>query len=152
MQDAFSVVDIHEVPGFVDADLGGDPFTALTTGVDFQVVGPGREGAVAMALYKEHDGAVMAPIARSTTRYESRHQAFTKAHTALAAAIEQGLGKGPLPPLNNALVKKYDSRYKTMGFHSDMAQDLHGDSYICLYSCYPKHEAGGPPRLPPGSL
>ena len=37
---------------------------------------------------------------------------------------------------NNALLEMYDKDYVTMGEHSDQAQDLDLDSYICLFSCY----------------
>lgn len=37
---------------------------------------------------------------------------------------------------NNALIEVYDSKYKTMGFHSDQALDIKDNSYIAIYSSY----------------
>ena len=47
------------------------------------------------------------------------------------------------------MVELYDSSYTKMGFHTDQAQDLALDSYICIFSCYEGNtcESDEPPRM-----
>jgi hypothetical protein len=44
------------------------------------------------------------------------------------------------------MLEVYDSRYRTMKFHTDQALDLNPDSYICLFSCY-EHGSDSHPRI-----
>eukprot|EP00026_Physarum_polycephalum_P015615 Phypoly_transcript_16336.p1 GENE.Phypoly_transcript_16336~~Phypoly_transcript_16336.p1 ORF type:complete len:262 (+),score=12.64 Phypoly_transcript_16336:34-786(+) len=98
-------------------------YSALASSVAFEVVGRGREGAI---LIDDKDGRV--PLYRSTAEFQQPSQRFRPIHHELVAAI--GL------PLNNALIERYTSEYKKMGWHSDQSLDLADDSYIAVVSAY----------------
>ncbi|MBV1919708.1 MAG: alpha-ketoglutarate-dependent dioxygenase AlkB [Pseudomonadales bacterium] len=102
----------------------------LYTSVLFENAGKGRLGTVLV----DNDTTCGTPIVRTTTKYQSPAHRFSKVHAQLAQAI----GKSASLPVafNNALIEHYVDRYASMGMHSDQAQDLHGSSFIALFSCY----------------
>lgn len=110
---------------------GADPFARLLACTRFEDVsrGKGRVGAVLVDV--ADDGSV--PLVRTTTQYSAPAQQFQPAHTALRDAVEAATG---ITGLNNVLAEVYDERYRSMGFHSDQAQDLAPGSCIAVYSCY----------------
>lgn len=91
----------------------------------------GRQGCVLVDCKK--DGSI--PIVRTTTQYSEPAQNFQPIHRTLIAAIAAEANMDGLS-FNNGLLEVYDSRYPTMGYHSDQALDLEETSYICLFSCY----------------
>eukprot|EP01113_Clastostelium_recurvatum_P035410 TRINITY_DN4936_c0_g1_i4.p1 TRINITY_DN4936_c0_g1~~TRINITY_DN4936_c0_g1_i4.p1 ORF type:complete len:254 (+),score=44.95 TRINITY_DN4936_c0_g1_i4:24-764(+) len=98
-------------------------YDALVSSVEFERLGSGREGAI---LVDDRDGRV--PIHRSTTPFSLPLQRFKPIHHELVQAI--GL------PLNNAMIERYTSSYRKMGWHSDHALDLADDGYIAVVSAY----------------
>lgn len=113
-------------------------FELLCEGIEFEDLCPGRNGAILMT----NNNTRRRPIVRSTTKYEKPPQYMSKEqkeYFKLLSYIPYGdphdwINKG------NALVEIYDERYKTMGYHSDQAQDLEKDGYILLFSCYKNPE------------
>jgi len=119
-----------------DANL----FDQLLTSVRFEHGGKGRQGAVIV----RPDGARGCPIVRTTSKYSLPAQCFQPVHEQLARQIQQ---TASLPAsFNNALVECYSSAYTKMGFHSDMALDLHEGTSIALFSCYRHPEQVHTPR------
>lgn len=101
-----------------------NPFDILSR-TKFEHVTKGRSAAILVEL---EDGKV--PIVRTTTMYDNPAIKFSDLHKQLLSTTEI--------KYNNAMIEKYDSTYRTMGFHSDQAIDLDDNSYIAIYSCY-KH-------------
>ena len=99
----------------------------LMESVSFEPITGGRLGAVLADL---RDGVV--PLVRTTTRYHNPTQPFTRVHYDLITSIAD-LG---ITGLNNALIELYDDQYRTMGFHTDQAQDLEPGSSIAIVSYY----------------
>jgi len=97
----------------------------------FEEVCKGRLGAV--LVDPSPDGLV--PLVRTTTKYTEPPQVFKPIHHEIAKKIRY--------PFNNALIEVYDDDYKTMGFHSDQAQDLAEGSMIGVFSAYEDPEKGG---------
>lgn len=85
------------------------------------------------------------PLIRTTTVYGKPSQPFSSIHQNVIDKIRKASGVHDLD-LNNAMLEVYDSRYKTMGFHTDQALDMDPESYICLFSCY-EQGADDYPRL-----
>ncbi|KAF3909576.1 hypothetical protein AA313_de0205610 [Arthrobotrys entomopaga] len=85
------------------------------------------------------------PIVRTTTAYQTPSQPFSPLHETIISTIRQKSGI-PNLTLNHAMMEIYDSKYTTMGFHTDQALDLASDSYICLFSTY-EHGADDHPRV-----
>lgn len=118
-----------------------DPFAELSAAVHWEDVGKGRQGAVLTKV--EEPGGV--PLVRTTTRYGSPAQCFRTVHERLAQRIRE---RAALPAgFNNALVERYTNAYKTMGSHSDQALDLADGSFIAVFSCYQRPEAGPSRKL-----
>lgn len=117
-------------------DLGDDPFSALSAGVDFEDVTRGRRGTHLVDV-----GPKGVPLVRTTTRYARPARRFTAAHHGLVDAIRRAIAddprrEGAMPSFDNALIEIYERTYRKMGYHTDQALDLADDSYIALYSCY----------------
>jgi hypothetical protein len=102
-------------------NLSEDVYDALKF-VNFETLSPGRSGAV---LVNNNENI---PIIRTTTKYTQPAQMFPD----ICYKIMEHIGMS----FNNALIEMYDSRYTTMGFHSDQSLDLEDESFICLFSCY----------------
>lgn len=101
-----------------------DAFARLGA-AELEPVAPGRWGGVAVRL-AAGTGASEVPLVRSTTVYHRPPRLFG---LWLDALLPEEVG-------NNALLEVYDDRYRTMGFHSDQAQDLADGSEISIYSFY----------------
>jgi len=139
-----------------DVNTIGTLFESLMTGIDWETTGKGRLGAV---LVKQNQKGET-PIVRTTTKYEKPTHLFSKLHIALANKIfKKGSGilngkkvdlndanevdlnnANEVDLMNNALIECYKEQYKTMGFHSDQAQDLEENTAIFIYSCYKNPE------------
>ena len=104
-------------------------FKQLSESVIFEDIFDGRKGAI---LVDKKDELI--PLVRSTTVYNRPAQLFSKIHYDILEKIKNETNL----EFNNALIELYDSKYCTMGYHSDQALDLADDSYICLFSCYEK--------------
>lgn len=100
---------------------------------NFEEVCKGRLGGV--LVDPSPDGLV--PLVRTTTKYTEPSQVFKPIHHEIAEAI------GKIRGFNNALIEVYDDDYKTMGFHSDQAQDLAKGSMIGVFSAYEDPDKGG---------
>jgi len=79
---------------------------------------------------------VVAPIVRSTLKLKQSAHAFSAVHHQLISEIQTQCKTKKKIDFNHAMMEIYDSRYRTMGFHSDQALDLDSSSYIALFSCY----------------
>jgi hypothetical protein len=110
-------------------DIHRNLFFDLQDGIQFETICTGRTGAILVRA----DSCDHVPLVRSTTAYLNPPHRFTAHHNELMASI---LEHFPSATFNNALIEVYDERYKSMGMHSDQAQDLASNSYIALYSCY----------------
>ncbi|MFE7618148.1 hypothetical protein [Streptomyces sp. NPDC057496] len=118
-----------------------DLFAELSASARLEDVGKGRRGAVLTEV--DEEGGV--PLVRTTTRYGSPAQRFRAVHERLARQIQE---RAALPVgLNNALIESYTNAYATMGGHSDQALDLADESFIAVFSCYQRPEAGPPRKL-----
>jgi hypothetical protein len=104
-------------------------FQDLLSGVDLEPITTGRLGGTLGLI---QNGLV--PLVRTTSRYTLSIQNMTKHHQRLLQHIQK------IPPneciYNNALIEVYGHQYRSMGYHSDQAQDLDEKSSICLFSCY----------------
>ena len=118
----------------------GDFFPVLYQSVRFEHFSKGRQLAV---LHRSEDGHM--PLVRTTTVYQTPSQPFVPIHETIINKIREASSIEDLR-LNNAMLEIYDSRYTTMGFHTDQTLDLEPNSYICLFSCYEKG-ADSHPRL-----
>ncbi|MEU9047852.1 MULTISPECIES: alpha-ketoglutarate-dependent dioxygenase AlkB [unclassified Kitasatospora] len=116
-------------------------FAELSASARLEDVGKGRRGAVLTKI----DEAGGVPLVRTTTRYGSPTQRFLAVHERLAQRIREraALSAG----FNNALIESYTNAYTTMGSHSDQALDLADESFIAVFSCYRRPEAGPPRKL-----
>ena len=120
---------------------GEDLFAELSASVHWEDVGKGRRGAVLTRV--DEDGRV--PLVRTTTRYAAPAQRFRDVHERLAVRIQE---HAEIPvAFNNALIETYTNAYTTMGAHSDQALDLAEDSFIAVFSCYRRPDAGPPRKL-----
>ena len=110
-------------------------FENITETINFENITNGRDGAI-LIDYNYTDNIVTAiPLVRSTTKYKNPAQKFLPIHYNIIDNIKKTTQIENLE-FNNALIEIYDNNYRSMGFHSDQAQDLADNSYICLYSCY----------------
>jgi hypothetical protein len=109
-------------------------FEILQDSVSFEDVTKGRKGANVAKIEKEGDITIV-PLVRTTTRYKNPTQPFKSVHEEVIYKIKENFSDLKLD-FNNALIEIYDSRYKTMAFHSDLSLDLDKDSYIAIFSCY----------------
>lgn len=118
----FSTIHLASPPSFEALVEAAPPLEGVTRG---------RVGGVIVDMAKDHS----VPLVRTTTRYENPPRIFQPIHHDLVKQI--GLS------FNNGLVEIYTDEYKTMGYHSDQAQDLAEDSYIAVLSIYKEPEKGG---------
>jgi len=105
-------------------------FGVLSRATKFEDIARGRKGAVLVDCEKD-----LVPVVRTTTRYEKPAQKFLGVHQDIVDKIKT-VSKIDNLRFNNALIELYDTKYCTMGYHSDQAQDLDQKSYICVFSCY----------------
>ncbi|MFG2294384.1 hypothetical protein [Streptomyces sp. NPDC048603] len=118
---------------------GENLFAELSASAHWEDVGKGRRSAVLTRI----DEAGDVPLVRTTARYGGPAQRFRAVHERLARRIQERAG---LPAgFNNALIESYTNAYRKMGSHSDQALDLADESFIAVFSCYRRPEAG-PPR------
>ena len=103
-------------------------FNQLSNSINFEKTGYGRQGAN-LALI-DNDNNI--PIVRTTTVYKNPIQNFLPIHNKIINDIKNKHNV----EINNAMVEIYETKYKTMGFHSDQALDLQDNSFICIFSCY----------------
>ncbi|MER7578813.1 alpha-ketoglutarate-dependent dioxygenase AlkB [Kitasatospora sp. NPDC097691] len=120
---------------------GENPFAELSASTRWEDVGKGRSGAVLARI----DEAGEVPLVRTTTRYGEPAQRFRAVHERLAQRIRECAGFSV--DFNNALTERYTNAYRTMGGHSDQALDLADESFIAVFSCYQRPEAGPPRKL-----
>jgi hypothetical protein len=81
------------------------------------------------------------PLVRTTSAYEQPPQRFRPVHQELVARIEACFARSLR--FNNCMAELYETSYRKMGFHTDQAQDLEEDSWICLFSCYESPDPKG---------
>jgi len=114
----------------ISLDYKANLFSQLLQQTDFEDITKGRKGSVLVDVKND-----ITPIVRTTTKYNKLAQKFKLVHYDIMKKIRE---KSNIPNIwfNNALIELYDRDYCTMGFHSDQALDLSGDSYIAVYSCY----------------
>ncbi|MEU8778134.1 hypothetical protein [Streptomyces sp. NPDC048606] len=119
----------------------GDLFAELAASTVWEDVGKGRRGAV----LTRPDGTGGVPLVRTTTRYGNPAQRFRAVHERLARRVRElaGIPVG----FDNALVERYTNAYTTMGGHSDQALDLADGSFIAVFSCYARPDAGPSRKL-----
>lgn len=98
----------------------------------------GRQGGNIADIEIINDAMVRVPVVRTTTPYINPTQNFRPVHFDIIEKIKRCDKKYNTISFNNAMVEKYDSRYRKMKFHSDQSLDLDEseDSYICIFSCY----------------
>jgi hypothetical protein len=113
-------------------------FNELANSVQFEDICRGRQGAVLVKCDENNQ----VPIVRTTSIYNNLAQKFLPIHDEIIEKIQKtylsefnNISFNNIS-FNNALIEVYDTRYKTMGYHSDQAIDLEEKSYIALYSCY----------------
>lgn len=119
--------------------LSEDAFTTLSTSTRFEDITIGRKGAILVEIENE-----LIPIVRTTTRYSNPVQKFLPIHKEIVSHVRDLFSS--TIAFNNAIIEMYDSRYRTMKYHSDQALDLAEDSLICIYSCY-EDELSTPRKL-----
>ncbi len=117
---------------FIKRNLNLEPniFVQLSSSVKFEDVATGRIGT---NIVDNSNGLI--PIVRTTTVYSKPANQFKQVHRDLISKISNTLPNLNLQ-FNNGLVEVYNNQYRTMGFHSDQAQDLVPNSYICICSFY----------------
>jgi len=122
----FSTLHLASPPAFEALVEAAPPLEGVTKG---------RVGGVIVDTTRDH----AVPLVRTTTRYTCPPRVFQPVHHELVKQI----GK----PFNNGLVEIYTDEYKTMGYHSDQAQDLADDSYIAVLSVYKHPDRPGKRQL-----
>lgn len=105
-------------------------FDELANTTQFENITKGRKGAILVDTQND-----LIPLVRTTTSYDLAPQKFTRTHLHIIEQIKK-ISNIPELQFNNAMIEIYTSQYQTMGYHSDQAQDLQDNSYICLFSCY----------------
>jgi hypothetical protein len=111
-------------------DYKTNVFEELSKSTKFEDITNGRQGAILIDVKN-----CLTPIVRTTTIYNKPSQTFNPIHYEIVEKIRAATNMKDLN-FNNALIEIYDSKYTTMGFHSDQAQDLDENSFICLFSVY----------------
>lgn len=107
-----------------------NPFVLLSDSIEFENITKGRIGTNIFQIQND-----LIPLVRTTTKYNKPGQKFLPVHSELVNKIRCISGIEEID-FNNGLVEIYSSQYRTMGFHTDQAQDLESDSYICICSFY----------------
>ncbi|EPS45655.1 hypothetical protein H072_345 [Dactylellina haptotyla CBS 200.50] len=123
----------YHIPSLNTHDDPSSPanlFSLIYDSVQWEQFSKGRQ--IAIISRPEND---LTPLVRTTTVYQTPSQPFTAIHETIVDEIRKASGIDTLS-LNHAMMEIYDSRYTTMGFHTDQGLDLADDSYICLFSCY----------------
>jgi hypothetical protein len=105
-------------------------FDELSRSIEYEDITKGRKGAILVDCKND-----LIPLVRTTTNYKKPTQRFLRIHYDIIEQIKNITNNNELD-FNNAMIEIYDSKYCTMGFHSDQATDLAKDSYICIFSCY----------------
>ena len=105
-------------------------FEEFSKSIEFENITNGRKATI-LVDYTNN----LIPLVRTTTIYNNPMQQFLPIHYDLIKNMKKISNIKDLE-LNNALVEIYDSRYRTMKFHSDQSLDLSTNSYICIFSCY----------------
>lgn len=114
----------------------GDLFAELSASARLEDVGKGRRSATLTRV----DEAGGVALVRTTTQYGNPAQRFRPVHERLARRIRELAAL--TADFNNALIEAYTNVYTTMGSHSDQALDLADGSFIAVFSCYRRPEAG----------
>jgi hypothetical protein len=120
-------------------------FEALQTSVSWEQVGKGR--AMATLVNSDDTAAdALVPVVRSTTVCHQPAQWFKDAHHAVLRDMQVYMPEELKPfawghKFNNAMLEKYTPECRSMAYHSDLALDLHPDSYIAIFSCYDSPQA-----------
>ncbi|KAF3915569.1 hypothetical protein ABW21_db0205698 [Orbilia brochopaga] len=123
-----------------DSDSFDNFFPLLYESVEWEGFSKGRQIAI---IHRPTESQI--PLVRTTTVYQTPSQPFSPVHQTIIDRIKEASGIEVLH-FNHAMMEIYDSRYTSMGFHTDQALDLDPDSYICLFSCY-EHGADMHPRV-----
>jgi hypothetical protein len=113
-----------------DIDFKTNIYDELSKSIEFENITNGRTGAVLVDCKNE-----LIPLVRTTTCYNKPAQKFLPIHYDIIENIKKVTNDKNLE-FNNALIEVYNSKYCTMGYHTDQSLDLADDSYICLFSCY----------------
>jgi len=111
-------------------DFEHNLFDELSNTIKFDNITKGRKGAILVDIQNN-----LVPLVRSSTSYNLAPQKFTSTHHHVIEQIKKINNELDLQ-FNNAMIEIYTSEYRTMGYHSDQSQDLHNDSYVCIFSCY----------------
>ncbi|KAF3915769.1 hypothetical protein ABW20_dc0106742 [Dactylellina cionopaga] len=127
---SFQRYAINHFDNLDNLDNSDNLFSLLYGSVQWEQFSKGRQ--IAIVHRPERD---QTPLVRTTTAYQLASQPFSPIHQTIIDEIKKASGIENLH-LNHAMLEIYDSRYTTMGFHTDQALDLDPDSYICLFSCY----------------
>lgn len=96
---------------------------------DLEDIVIGRQGLILV------ENANKIPLVRSTTYYNKPACQFNYIYRHLIQSIQNIIDK-PCSNFNNIMMELYNTSYKKMGYHSDLAIDLDETSYICIFSCY----------------
>lgn len=110
-------------------------FEPLRSSVVWETVGKGR----AMATLINSDNAdALIPVVRSTTVCHHPTQWFGDIHHTVLRDLLCAMPDHVVEPpkFNNAMLELYTPECRAMKYHSDLALDLHPDSYIAIFSCY----------------
>jgi hypothetical protein len=135
-------------------------YDRLIHNINFEDIAVGRKGTVLVSRGEANSARVLVsrgeansarvlvdckndqiPIVRTTTNYNKPAQQFLPIHHDLMDRIKKVSDIKADPQIrdlqfNNAMIELYDSKYRSMGYHSDQALDLDNSSYICIFSCY----------------
>src|SRR5579863_5668420 len=98
-------------------------FDELARSIEYEDITKGRKGAILVDCKND-----LIPLVRTTTNYKKPAQRFLRIHYDIIEQIKKVTNNNKLE-FNNAMIEIYDSKYCTMGFHSDQATDLAEDSY-----------------------
>jgi hypothetical protein len=114
---------------FSNLDFEQNIFHDIANNMEFEDITKGRK---AITLVNSN---VNIPIVRSTTKYKNSAKLMTPEVFHVLNLIQNKFGFLNLK-FNNCLAEIYDTRYRTMKYHTDQTLDLEKDSYICIFSCY----------------
>jgi len=127
-------------PGFhkIQIPLQGDIFQELSFSASFEKTGKGRLGN---HLVQPNEKGI--PIVRTTTRYTTPSNSFSRIHERIISYINQSILNESIPNLevtrfNHALIEIYNNSYRKMKYHSDQCIDIDENSHFALFSCYAK--------------
>lgn len=92
-------------------------------------ISTGRKGALFCEIPKTNDEIT---LVRTTTKYAIPTQQLTEEHKKIIEKLPY--------ETNNLMMEYYDEKYTKMRYHCDQMTDLDRDSYIQIFSSYPKDE------------